>query len=516
MTEVVEDATLAQAVADGDQAALAAIYDRYAPQLWGFCTNMLRSRTEAEDCLQDVFVIAATRLAGLREPGALKAWLYSVARHECLKRLDNRRREVLVDAVTDRPDDAAMAPTDDPVEAELAALIADASGGLSDRERLVLELSDRQGLDGDELASALGVPRSTAYTLVNRARATARRSIGALLVARTGRARCPELDAQLASWDGRLTTLRRKQIARHIDNCATCSEQQRRVATPALILGGGWASALPVSLRTRVLAAAADAIATLATAPTDGWRSGWPPSDPSLTGRRRRWLLLGSLPLLLLLVAAGTATVIASGSHRPADDAIPGAPPSSATASVSSANPSPSPTPSEPTTAPGTAAVPSRAGAPPLSTAASTGGSTIPQTPTTNPGTTRVVPPPPSTQPTSAPTRPSTPPRTSQPPSSPPPSTPPTTAPPSYSLVVSPIRTVATVNTRNGRETDVCSDQKSCTIAVDGGDAVSIAVDVPSYFSAPNSCATQFPETSCVFVMGGDLGITITGTQVPG
>jgi hypothetical protein len=71
------------------------------------------------------------------------------------------------------------------------------------------------------------------------------------------------------------------------------------------------------------------------------------------------------------------------------------------------------------------------------------------------------------------------------------------------------------VNTRNGRETDVCS-QKTCTIAVDGGDTVSIAVNVPSYFSAPSSCATQFPETSCVFVMGGDLAITITGPQVPG
>ena len=128
------------------------------------------------------------------------------------------------------------------------------SAGLSDRDRLLLELADRQQLSGDELAGALGVPRATAYTLVGRARATARNSIGALLVARTGRAECPELDQLLTGWDGQLTTLRRKQIARHIDKCEICSEQRKRVATPLALLGEGRAFAADlVALRMRIL-----------------------------------------------------------------------------------------------------------------------------------------------------------------------------------------------------------------------------------------------------------------------
>ena len=39
---------------------------------------------------------------------------------------------------------------------ELADLIAEAAGGLSDRDRSVLELAYRHGLDGPELAEALG------------------------------------------------------------------------------------------------------------------------------------------------------------------------------------------------------------------------------------------------------------------------------------------------------------------------------------------------------------------------
>ena len=62
-----DDAALAIAVAGGDTTALAAVYDRYAVRLLGFCRSMLHNATEAEDCLQDVFVIAATRLGGLRD-----------------------------------------------------------------------------------------------------------------------------------------------------------------------------------------------------------------------------------------------------------------------------------------------------------------------------------------------------------------------------------------------------------------------------------------------------------------
>ena len=112
-----------------------------------------------------------------------------------------------MDDVPDRASDEFDQPGTATIDDELAALIRDMNSGLSERDRLLLELADRQGLSGDELAGALGVSRATAYTLVGRARATARTSIGALLVARTGRPDCPELDQLLAGWDGQLTTL---------------------------------------------------------------------------------------------------------------------------------------------------------------------------------------------------------------------------------------------------------------------------------------------------------------------
>ena len=46
---------------------------------------MLGHPADAADTVQDTFVIAASRLAGLGEPERLRAWLYAVARNECLR-----------------------------------------------------------------------------------------------------------------------------------------------------------------------------------------------------------------------------------------------------------------------------------------------------------------------------------------------------------------------------------------------------------------------------------------------
>ena len=215
-----DDAQLAVAAAAGDSVAFGAIYDRYADRLYDFCVGMLRDREAAADCVQDVFVTASTKLALLREPDRLRSWLYAIARHEAIGRLNARRREELTDTMPDQastePGTEAMA-----VRHELADLIDQACGGLTDRDRTVLELTYRHGLDGTELADALGVSHTNANTLVGRLRENIQRSLGALLVARHTVAdpqACPTLAEILHGWDGQLTVLMRKRIARHIDD----------------------------------------------------------------------------------------------------------------------------------------------------------------------------------------------------------------------------------------------------------------------------------------------------------
>ncbi len=254
-SDILSDAELAVAAAAGDRAAFAGIYDRYADRLHDFCIGMLRDRNAAADCVQDTFCTAATRLDSLRDPDKLRPWLYAIARNEALRCIRARRREQpsdeLPDATSSEPGPDALA-----ARSELAELVAQAAGGLSDRDRTVLELTYRHGLDGPELAEALGVSAASARTLTHRLRETVERSLGALLVVRNARAGrgCAELAASVQDWDGQFTVLTRKRVARHIDSCVTCETARVKLVNREALLG---ASAVfipaPDGLRKRTL-----------------------------------------------------------------------------------------------------------------------------------------------------------------------------------------------------------------------------------------------------------------------
>ena len=233
------DAELAVATAAGDRTAFGIIYDRYADRLHDFAIGMLRDRDSAADIVQDAFCIMSTSLGGLREPEKLRPWLYSIVRNEAHKRLRELKRERPSDEMPDvvshdsGPDTMAQ-------RLELANLISEAAGGLSDRDQAVLELAYRQGLDGPELAMALGVTQTNANTMVGRLRETIERSLGALLVARriqSNPASCPELASVLHGWDGKFNILMRKRIARHIESCEACEDLRSRSVNPAALLG---------------------------------------------------------------------------------------------------------------------------------------------------------------------------------------------------------------------------------------------------------------------------------------
>ena len=229
------DSEIVAAVAASDPSGLAEAYDRYAAILYTYCCTLLHEPADAADAVQDTFVIASSRLAGLRDPERLRAWLFAVARNECLRRLRDRRSTSAFDEDADVADESADVGGD-AERAELRALVRAAIRGLAgtDRDVIVLQLS--HGLEAAEIAGILGVSRNHAHALLSRAREHLQACMGALLVGRAGRD-CEQLNELLASWDGQLTVLLRKRVSRHIGQCDTCSARQRAELRPAMLLG---------------------------------------------------------------------------------------------------------------------------------------------------------------------------------------------------------------------------------------------------------------------------------------
>jgi len=255
------DSEIVASIVAGDPSGLAAAYDRYAEPLYKYCRSILSNPPDAADAVQDTFVIAACRLAELRDPDRLRAWLYAVARNECLQILGSPRPAPritvppgMADTIIDITEGAAE-------RAELRALLTTAARGLNAAEREVLELQLRQGLEHAEVADVLGVSRSRAAALASRAHDQLEACLAVLLVGRAGREDCRELNALLAGWNGQLTPALRRRAHRHIERCATCTTRRVYELRPAVLLG--------LSAGAAMTAAAAESLRLAAGVPGD-------------------------------------------------------------------------------------------------------------------------------------------------------------------------------------------------------------------------------------------------------
>ena len=131
-------------------------------------------RQDAEDLAADVFATAWRRRADVPREAVLP-WLYRTAGFT----LANHRRKTVDLPVDEVPESGAVRVGDDP---ELSALFdAELRGALAsvgERDRRILLLHAWEGLDGAELAEALGISRSGADAALSRARKRLREAWG--------------------------------------------------------------------------------------------------------------------------------------------------------------------------------------------------------------------------------------------------------------------------------------------------------------------------------------------------
>jgi RNA polymerase sigma factor (sigma-70 family) len=253
------DSELAASIVDGDPDALAEAYDKYADLLWSYCRSLVSDADHAAEAVAGTFAIAASRLDVLPAPGRFRAWLYAVARSECLRRLRSSRVKAAIDEGPRLRRAAEVLSTGE--QRQLRALLSVAFGGLERAERDVMEMV-WHGLDLAEVAAVLGISRTDAYVLFARARDQLETSVGVLLMGWSGRVDCGEFEAMLAGHDRRLTAELRSRLCRHVDKCAVCAERYRQEMRPSLLLG------LSVGA---LLSEAAGARATASRAPRGLW-----------------------------------------------------------------------------------------------------------------------------------------------------------------------------------------------------------------------------------------------------
>ena len=149
-----------------DERAVAELYDRHNRLLYGLILRILRDRSEAEEVLQEVFVLVWTRAETYNVAlGSPAAWLVRIARNRAIDRL--RSNAVRLRAVEAAPlPDAADNPETRAAESEQQRVVQRALDGLPPEQRVLIEQAYFLGLTQSELAERFRLPLGTVKTRI--------------------------------------------------------------------------------------------------------------------------------------------------------------------------------------------------------------------------------------------------------------------------------------------------------------------------------------------------------------
>lgn len=236
-----DDATLVQQASEGQTAAFDALFLRYGGRVQDFLAWVLQDQDEAGYVLYDTFCEAGARIDDLVEPARFRPWIFAVASRHALR----HRAPAGTPAETAVEGDATWG--------ELLQVVRAVARELTPRERALLDLHYRQGLEGDELGEAVGVDADEASAQLDRLTERVESAVSVNVVAHLGTRDCPELKVLLADWDGRLDGRQRTMVDDHAERCSICGPRRRRHIPASALLGAAPAAAIPSGLRERLI-----------------------------------------------------------------------------------------------------------------------------------------------------------------------------------------------------------------------------------------------------------------------
>lgn len=171
-----DDQLIAKTIA-GEQEAFGQLIHKYQPRLFNAMVHFLRNQAEAEDVVQDAFVLALTKLESFKGNSQFYTWLYRIAHNAAISKLRKKRQTMSLDYESGGEQSPGFAVPDDgkrPGERmekdEQIQCLMDAMERLSDEHRSILILREMEGMDYEAIAGVLQLPVGTVRSRLHRAR----------------------------------------------------------------------------------------------------------------------------------------------------------------------------------------------------------------------------------------------------------------------------------------------------------------------------------------------------------
>jgi RNA polymerase sigma-70 factor (ECF subfamily) len=171
------DAALIDRIIQRDEAALEAVYDRYAAMLSSVLNRILRDNQAAEEILQDIFYQlwrGAAQFDASR--GSLPGWLMVIARNRAISQLRRHNPaagEELLENTVSLPFNLETSIS----QQQLLDRVRSVMKALPAEQRAAVELAYFEGLTHSEIASRTGDPLGTVKTRLRMALGTLKQAL---------------------------------------------------------------------------------------------------------------------------------------------------------------------------------------------------------------------------------------------------------------------------------------------------------------------------------------------------
>lgn len=166
-----QDWMLMHRVAAGDEQAVGELYDRFSPLVFKVARQLLPTRAEAEDAVQEVFV-RLWKTADRYDPRRAKlvTWVMLITRRHLIDRL--RRSAARPDSTVMEGDPTSsppgQGPQQRPEDSERNALLRSKIAELPELQRIVIERAYLQGYTLREISEQLDAPLGTVKSALSR------------------------------------------------------------------------------------------------------------------------------------------------------------------------------------------------------------------------------------------------------------------------------------------------------------------------------------------------------------
>jgi RNA polymerase sigma-70 factor (ECF subfamily) len=180
--ELHDELTLIGQAQRGSLDAFNTLVLRYQDRVFTLAYRIMGDEASAADIAQEAFITAYRRLETYRG-GSFRAWLLRITTNTCYDELRRRKRrpaESLEDLPGAEQDDGPALPDHSPTpeqafqQSELSRMIQQCIEGLGEAQRLILVLSDIEGLSYQEVADLAHIKVGTVKSRLSRARVSVR------------------------------------------------------------------------------------------------------------------------------------------------------------------------------------------------------------------------------------------------------------------------------------------------------------------------------------------------------